>query len=108
MGFYIRGGAHRATGRGHCPNTNDQTAPHERLGSPQRIAVQPLPNALLRVEQTEHVTAANGMSAEVTRPPEDGDGALAEAKAQFGAGRGGNALPDNHGVEGVAHEGGCL
>ena len=98
MGFYIRRRRPPGDGAGALSK-------HERPGSPQRIAVQPLPNALLRVEQAKHVTTTNGMSAEVPRPPENGDGALAEAKAQFGAGRGGNALPDNHGVEGVAHEG---
>ena len=45
------------------------------------------------------------MSAEVTRPPEDGDIALPEAKAQFGAGAARYVLPDDDGVEGVAHEG---
>ena len=48
------------------------------------------------------------MGAEVTRPPEDGDIALPETQAQFRAGAARHVLPDNHGVEGVTHEGGLL
>ena len=67
-----------------------------------------MPNALLRVEQAEHITAADGMSAEVTRPPEDGDIALPEAEAKFRAGAARYVLPDDDGVEGTAHEGWLL
>ena len=67
-----------------------------------------MPNALLRVEQAEHITAADGMSAEVTRPPEDGDIALPEAEAEFRAGSARYVLPDDDGVEGTAHEGWLL
>ena len=48
------------------------------------------------------------MGAEVTRPPEDGDIALPETEAQFRAGAARYVLPDNHGVEGVTHQGGLL
>ena len=63
---------------------------------------------MLWVEQAEHITAANRMGAEVTRPPEDGDIALPETQAQFRAGAARYVLPDNHGVEGVTHEGRLL
>jgi len=84
------------------------TRPGTTRGSPQSITVQPLPNALLRIEQAEHITAADGMGAEVTRPPEDGDIALPEAKAEFRAGAARYVLPDDDGVEGVTHEGRLL
>ena len=58
---------------------------------------------MLRVEQAEHITAANRMGAEVTRPPEDGDIALPETQAQFRAGGARYVLPDDDGVERVAH-----
>jgi len=48
------------------------------------------------------------MGAEVTRPPEDGDIALPEAKAEFRAGAARYVLPDDDGVEGVTHEGRLL
>ena len=48
------------------------------------------------------------MSAEVTRPPEDGDIALPETQAQFRAGGARYVLPDNHGIQGVAHRVGLL
>ena len=48
------------------------------------------------------------MGAEVTRPPEDCDIALPETQAQFRAGGARYVLPDNHGVEGVTHEGRLL
>ena len=67
------------------------------------IAVNPLPDALLRVQQAQHVTAAHGVGAEVTRPPEDGDIALPETQAQFRAGGARYVLPDDDGVERVAH-----
>ena len=63
---------------------------------------------MLWVEQAEHITAANRMGAEVTRPPEDGDVALPEAEAEFRAGGARYVLPDDDGVEGVAHRGWCL
>ena len=44
------------------------------------------------------------MGAEVTLPPEDCDIALPETQAQFRAGGARYVLPDNHGVEGVAHQ----
>jgi hypothetical protein len=99
------GGRHRAMGT--VPTRTTRLPRHERPGSPQGVAVQPLPNALLRVEQAEHITPADGVSAEVTRPPEDGDIALPEAEAQFRAGSRRNVLPDDDGVEGATHEG-CL
>ena len=48
------------------------------------------------------------MGAEVTRPPEDCDIALPETQAQFRAGGARYVLPDNHGIEGVAHRVGLL
>ena len=99
------GGRHRA--KGTVPTRTTRLPRHERPGSPQGVAVQPLPNALLRVEQAEHITAADGVGAEVPRPPEDGDIALPKAEAEFRAGSRGNVLPDDDGVEGATHEG-CL
>jgi len=61
----------------------------------------------LRVEQAQHITPPARMSAEMTRPPSDGDGPFPEAQAQFGAGSTGNVVPDDDGVEGVEHRVGC-
>jgi hypothetical protein len=63
-----------------------------------------LPDAAAR-EKAEHITAADGMSAEVTRPPFNRNVTLAEAQSQFRDRAAGNVLQDDDGVEGVSHQG---
>ena len=67
------------------------------------IVVNPLPDALLRVQQAQHVTAAHGVSGVVSGAPCHGDRAFAETEAQFRAGGARYVLPDDDGVERVAH-----
>jgi hypothetical protein len=72
-------------------------------GSTQSVEVDPLPDAAAS-EEAEHIAAADGVSAEVTRPPFNRNVTLARADPQFRDRAAGDVLPDDDGVEEVGHQ----
>ena len=70
-------------------------------------AVHPLSNRLAAIQQPEHVTAAHGVSAMMTRLPLDRNGTAAGANPHRTNGRARNVLPIDPGVQ-EAHEVPCF